>query len=119
MRKVESVSETDEIGNVFEGVVDLARKINLEEDSDDVQELLNSHKHELAINELIEMHEQEQGIKQREGYAKPVEERTAKMNYRVSAPSASQGALEAVLLLRREKYLGNRHFSDDALQFLK
>ncbi|GFW56947.1 hypothetical protein TNCV_161751 [Trichonephila clavipes] len=51
--------EPDEIGNMIEEVVDLFRKINLEVDSDDVQELLDSHYQELTINELIEMHEQD------------------------------------------------------------
>ncbi|GFU77030.1 histone-lysine N-methyltransferase SETMAR [Trichonephila clavipes] len=36
---------------------DLARQINSEVDSDDVQELLDSHNPELAINDLIEMPE--------------------------------------------------------------
>ncbi|GFY33944.1 hypothetical protein TNCV_4596521 [Trichonephila clavipes] len=48
--------QPDEIGNLIEEVVNLARQINLEGDSDDVQELL------LTIDELIEMHEQEQDI---------------------------------------------------------
>ncbi|XP_023218164.1 uncharacterized protein LOC111620476 [Centruroides sculpturatus] len=47
--------EPDEIGDVIEEVVDLARQINLEVDSDDVQELLDSHNQELTIDELIEM----------------------------------------------------------------
>ncbi|GFU10072.1 hypothetical protein TNCV_557801 [Trichonephila clavipes] len=38
------------------------RQINLEVDNDDVQELLDSHNQELTVNELIEMHEQQQGI---------------------------------------------------------
>ncbi|GFU11956.1 hypothetical protein TNCV_3265561 [Trichonephila clavipes] len=36
--------------------------MNLEMDCDDVQELLDSHYQELTINELIEMHEQEQDV---------------------------------------------------------
>ncbi|GFU83485.1 hypothetical protein TNCV_2142431 [Trichonephila clavipes] len=48
------------IGNVIEEVVDLSRQINLEVDSDDVQELLNSHNQELTMDELIEMHEKKQ-----------------------------------------------------------
>ncbi|GFU63694.1 hypothetical protein TNCV_1509732 [Trichonephila clavipes] len=39
-----------------------ARQINLKVDSDDVQELLDSHNQELTIDELIEMHEQDQDI---------------------------------------------------------
>ncbi|GFX21169.1 hypothetical protein TNCV_4367481 [Trichonephila clavipes] len=38
------------------------RQINLELDSDDVQELLDSHNQELTIDEVIEMHEQKQDI---------------------------------------------------------
>ncbi|GFV43923.1 hypothetical protein TNCV_1530971 [Trichonephila clavipes] len=34
-------------------------KINLEVDSDDVQELLNSHYQELTVHKLIEIHEQD------------------------------------------------------------
>ncbi|GFW81349.1 hypothetical protein TNCV_376971 [Trichonephila clavipes] len=50
-------AESDEIGNVIEEVVDLVRKLNLELDSDNVQELLDFHNLELAMDELIEMHE--------------------------------------------------------------
>ncbi|GFY14788.1 hypothetical protein TNCV_648311 [Trichonephila clavipes] len=59
------VPETDEISNVIE-VVDLARQINLEVDSDEVQELLDSHNQELTIDELTEMHGQEQEIEELE-----------------------------------------------------
>ncbi|GFT92780.1 uncharacterized protein TNCV_739671 [Trichonephila clavipes] len=48
------------IGNVIEEVVDLARQINLEVDSDDIQELLDSHNQKLTVDELIEMHKEEQ-----------------------------------------------------------
>ncbi|GFX50988.1 integrase catalytic domain-containing protein [Trichonephila clavipes] len=58
------VEKNGEIGNVIEEVVDLPRQINLYVDSDDVQELLDSHNRELAIDELIEMYEQEQDIEQ-------------------------------------------------------
>ncbi|GFS62074.1 hypothetical protein TNCV_476461 [Trichonephila clavipes] len=51
-------------------VVDLARQINLELGSEDVQELLNSHFQELIMDKLIEMHEQEQDI---EEYLDPVQ----------------------------------------------
>ncbi|GFU57379.1 uncharacterized protein TNCV_3635581 [Trichonephila clavipes] len=37
--------------NVIEEVVDLARQINLEVDRDDVQELLDSHNHELTTDD--------------------------------------------------------------------
>ncbi|XP_023242991.1 tigger transposable element-derived protein 1-like [Centruroides sculpturatus] len=60
----ESVLETDEIGNVIEEVIDFARQINLEVDSDDVRELLDSHNQELTIDEVIEMREQEQDIEE-------------------------------------------------------
>ncbi|GFX85281.1 hypothetical protein TNCV_2675561 [Trichonephila clavipes] len=43
---------------VIEEVVDLARQISLEVDSDEVQELLDSHNQKLTIDELIEMQEQ-------------------------------------------------------------
>ncbi|GFX93668.1 hypothetical protein TNCV_1588451 [Trichonephila clavipes] len=43
----------------IEEVVDLARQINSEVDSDDVQELLDSHYQELTMDKLIEMHEQD------------------------------------------------------------
>ncbi|GFV79239.1 hypothetical protein TNCV_71071 [Trichonephila clavipes] len=56
---VESVPKPDELSNVIEEVVDLARQINLEVDSNDVQELLASCNQELIIDEVIEMHEQE------------------------------------------------------------
>ncbi|XP_023220465.1 tigger transposable element-derived protein 1-like [Centruroides sculpturatus] len=64
LNEAESVPEPDEIGNVIEEVVDLARQINLEVDSDDLQELLDSHNQELTIDELIEMREQEQDIEE-------------------------------------------------------
>ncbi|GFV63971.1 uncharacterized protein TNCV_385461 [Trichonephila clavipes] len=55
---MESEPEPDEIDNVIEDA-DLVRKINLEMDSDDVRERLDSHNHELTINELVKMHEQD------------------------------------------------------------
>ncbi|GFX33540.1 tigger transposable element-derived protein 1 [Trichonephila clavipes] len=54
--------ELDEISILIEEVVDLARQINSEMDSDDVQELLDSHDQELTMDELIEMYEQKQAI---------------------------------------------------------
>ncbi|GFU36510.1 hypothetical protein TNCV_796131 [Trichonephila clavipes] len=56
------VPKPDGIGNVFEGVVCLTRQKELEGDRKDVQKLLDSYNHELTIDELIEMHEQEQCI---------------------------------------------------------
>ncbi|GFS72524.1 hypothetical protein TNCV_2116551 [Trichonephila clavipes] len=53
-----------EIGNAIEEAADLARQINLEADSDDVQKLLDSHNQELTVDELIEMHELEQDIEE-------------------------------------------------------
>ncbi|GFX50725.1 hypothetical protein TNCV_2723111 [Trichonephila clavipes] len=55
--QAESLSEPTEIGFVIEDVVDLARQINSEMDSDDVQELLDSYNQGLTVDELIEMHE--------------------------------------------------------------
>ncbi|GFX71642.1 hypothetical protein TNCV_2696301 [Trichonephila clavipes] len=46
------------IGNVIE-VVDLSSQINLEVDSYDVQELLDSNNQELTMDELIEIYEQD------------------------------------------------------------
>ncbi|GFU54690.1 tigger transposable element-derived protein 1 [Trichonephila clavipes] len=57
--QTESVPELNEIGHGNEEVVDLARQTNSEVDSDDVQELLNSHNQELKMDDLIEMHEQD------------------------------------------------------------
>ncbi|GFX29144.1 hypothetical protein TNCV_3216791 [Trichonephila clavipes] len=50
----------------FQEVVDLTKQINLEVNSDDVQELLDFHNQELTIDKLIEMHEQEQDIEEPE-----------------------------------------------------
>ncbi|GFT19464.1 hypothetical protein TNCV_2533691 [Trichonephila clavipes] len=44
----ESVLEPDETGHVIEEAGDLGRQINLEVDSDDVQELLDSHNQEAS-----------------------------------------------------------------------
>ncbi|CAH4031933.1 unnamed protein product [Pieris brassicae] len=55
-------AKADEICNVIKDVVDLGRQINLEVDSDDVQELLDSHNEELTIDELITMREHEEEI---------------------------------------------------------
>ncbi|PRD27029.1 UNVERIFIED_CONTAM: hypothetical protein NCL1_36454 [Trichonephila clavipes] len=56
------VPEPDEIGNLIEQVVDLARQITLEVDSDDTEEPLDSHNQQLTMDEFIERHEQEQDI---------------------------------------------------------
>ncbi|GFV15446.1 hypothetical protein TNCV_4834721 [Trichonephila clavipes] len=53
------IPEPNEIVNLIEEVVDLAREINLEVGYDDVQELMDSNNQELRNDELIEMHEQE------------------------------------------------------------
>ncbi|GFV45171.1 hypothetical protein TNCV_1154401 [Trichonephila clavipes] len=45
----------------------LANKLKREVDSDDVQELMDSHSQELTIHELIEIIEQEQDIKRSQG----------------------------------------------------
>ncbi|GFT71959.1 hypothetical protein TNCV_2515981 [Trichonephila clavipes] len=45
----ESVPESDEIGSLIEEIVNLARKTNLEVDSDDVQELVEDRYHDLYI----------------------------------------------------------------------
>ncbi|GFU96017.1 metalloendopeptidase, partial [Trichonephila clavipes] len=50
--------EPDEIGNGIKRSCRLARQINLEVDSDDVQELPDSHNQELTMDELIDIHEQ-------------------------------------------------------------
>ncbi|GFT54414.1 hypothetical protein TNCV_2727481 [Trichonephila clavipes] len=56
---MELLPETDESRCVNEEVVDFARKIYLEVDSDDVQELLDSHHPELTIDELMKMLEKD------------------------------------------------------------
>ncbi|GFV71091.1 transposase [Trichonephila clavipes] len=60
------MAELNEIGNVVEEVVDLARQINVEVDSNDVQERMHYHNQELTIDELMKMHEQEQDIEELE-----------------------------------------------------
>ncbi|GFV25805.1 hypothetical protein TNCV_3867751 [Trichonephila clavipes] len=62
----ESVPVPEEMGIGIEKVVDLARQINLEVDSVDVQKLLHSYNEKLTIDELIEMREQKQGIEELE-----------------------------------------------------
>ncbi|GFX03906.1 hypothetical protein TNCV_4678111 [Trichonephila clavipes] len=44
--------------------VDLVTQTNLEVDSEDVQGLLNSHNQELTIDDLTEIHNQEQDIEE-------------------------------------------------------
>ncbi|GFY36036.1 hypothetical protein TNCV_4844081 [Trichonephila clavipes] len=66
MGKTESALEPGKIGNVIKEVVDNSRQINLEVDSDDVQELLDSHKQEMTFDKLVEMHELEQDIEKLE-----------------------------------------------------
>ncbi|GFT95846.1 uncharacterized protein TNCV_311981 [Trichonephila clavipes] len=55
--QAESLPKTNEIGSLIEEVVDLARQINSEVDSDYVQELLDSYKQGLIIVELKEVNE--------------------------------------------------------------
>ncbi|GFW57715.1 hypothetical protein TNCV_2926341 [Trichonephila clavipes] len=64
--QAESVPVSEEIGCLIEEVVDFAKQINLDVDSDDVQELLDSRNQVLVMDELIEMHEQEQDIEELE-----------------------------------------------------
>ncbi|GFU96720.1 hypothetical protein TNCV_839451 [Trichonephila clavipes] len=52
----------DEIGQAIQEVVDLAMQINLEVDSNDVQEMLDSHNQELTADGLIEVHEPDKDI---------------------------------------------------------
>ncbi|GFW83445.1 hypothetical protein TNCV_2545431 [Trichonephila clavipes] len=61
-KKEKKVSKIGEIGIVIKEVVDLAKQINLKVDVDDVQEVVDSLNLVLTIDELIEMHEQEQDI---------------------------------------------------------
>ncbi|GFT04919.1 hypothetical protein TNCV_4712871 [Trichonephila clavipes] len=56
--------EPDEIFKVIKEVVHLARQINLKVDSDDVQEMPDSPNQEPTTDELIEMHKEEQDIKE-------------------------------------------------------
>ncbi|GFX84398.1 hypothetical protein TNCV_4135081 [Trichonephila clavipes] len=52
-------NQCDEIGNVIEDSIDLTRQINLEVDIVAVEELMDSHNQDLTFDELTEMHEQE------------------------------------------------------------
>ncbi|GFW72221.1 hypothetical protein TNCV_702581 [Trichonephila clavipes] len=54
----------DEVCNMIEEVVYLARQKNLKVDSADVHELLYLANQKLSIDELLEMHEQEQDIEE-------------------------------------------------------
>ncbi|GFX52445.1 hypothetical protein TNCV_4324621 [Trichonephila clavipes] len=66
----ESMSVPDEIDNFIEKLSPhLDRQINLEVDSNNVQEMLDSHIQELIIDDLIEIHEQEQDIEKLESLA--------------------------------------------------
>ncbi|GFW98716.1 tigger transposable element-derived protein 1 [Trichonephila clavipes] len=58
-KKEKSVPEPDEVGNLIEEVVNFERQINLEVDSDDIQELQNSHNQELTTDDFIAIHEQD------------------------------------------------------------
>ncbi|GFW75321.1 hypothetical protein TNCV_4189751 [Trichonephila clavipes] len=65
------LKKNDTIGDVTDEEVNLAKQINLEVDSDNVQKLMDSHKQELTIDELIEMHEQEDDIEELESLIRP------------------------------------------------
>ncbi|GFU13986.1 uncharacterized protein TNCV_1818261 [Trichonephila clavipes] len=56
---VQSLPQPDDIGYVIEGIVYFARQINLEMDSDDAEELLDSQNQELTIDEFIEINDEE------------------------------------------------------------
>ncbi|GFU05425.1 hypothetical protein TNCV_3290781 [Trichonephila clavipes] len=62
----EKIGKICEIGNVIEEVTNLVRQINLEVDSDDVQEVLDFHNQEQTFDESIAMHEQEEDIEKLE-----------------------------------------------------
>ncbi|GFU81903.1 hypothetical protein TNCV_2537121 [Trichonephila clavipes] len=51
---------------VIEEVVDLSKQINLKVNSNGVKEVLDSHNQVLTMDELIEMHEQEKDVEERE-----------------------------------------------------
>ncbi|GFX25351.1 hypothetical protein TNCV_1275111 [Trichonephila clavipes] len=61
--QIESAPELDDICNVIEEVVYLARLIIFEADSGDIQELLDTHYQELTIDELVKMHKQSRALK--------------------------------------------------------
>ncbi|KAJ8942380.1 hypothetical protein NQ318_011727 [Aromia moschata] len=54
----ETVIESDLVNQVINDVVTLARRLNLEVDSEDVDELLKSHDEELTLDDLIDMRQQ-------------------------------------------------------------
>lgn len=58
------VPEFDKIDKVVVEVVDLARQINLEVDSGDIQELLDLLNQALTVDEIIEMREQDQDVEE-------------------------------------------------------
>lgn len=49
----ESTSDSEQIDQVIQKVINIASQLNLEVDSHDVQEPLDSHNHELTIDGLI------------------------------------------------------------------
>ncbi|GFT72913.1 hypothetical protein TNCV_1976351 [Trichonephila clavipes] len=59
-----SLEKFSEIGNVNDEFADFGSQINLEVESDDIQELLHSHNQKLTIDELTQMHEQKQDIEE-------------------------------------------------------
>ncbi|GFV15826.1 integrase catalytic domain-containing protein [Trichonephila clavipes] len=60
--RVVEVKTTRDLGRLDDEEAFPGRQINLEEDSNDVQELPDSHNRELTIDELIEILEQQQDI---------------------------------------------------------
>ncbi|GFX71336.1 hypothetical protein TNCV_2453471 [Trichonephila clavipes] len=61
--KNRNLGKIGKICTMIEESVKLARQINLEVDSDDVQELLVVHPQELTLDEFIEMQKREQDLK--------------------------------------------------------
>ncbi|GFT93041.1 hypothetical protein TNCV_2715531 [Trichonephila clavipes] len=57
--QAQSLPQPDDIGYVIEGILHFARQINLEMDSDDAEELLDSQNQELTIDEFIEINDEE------------------------------------------------------------
>ncbi|GFX90017.1 tigger transposable element-derived protein 1 [Trichonephila clavipes] len=89
---MESVPEPNEIGNIIEEVVDLARQINSEVDSDNLQKLLDSHNKEQVIDEIIEMYEQKQDVEELESLISvQLEDRMTVGNLTESLSSVEKG----------------------------
>ncbi|GFY35666.1 hypothetical protein TNCV_2619581 [Trichonephila clavipes] len=69
----EAGKKIGEMDNMIEEFADLASQINLKVDSDDIQELLDSHSQELIIDELTEIHEQKQDIEEESESLDPIQ----------------------------------------------